>query len=138
MKLIIETFVTIIFLTMAVFLATQIIGSQITINGANDFHVNVVQEIEESNFSESVIEACKAEAEELGYTLSVAIDSTSMYQCASCNNIWEEDQEVCPLCGSEYTYINYTSHKGEVVLDYTVELAVLGVCQEGRLEANIR
>ncbi len=139
MKMIIETFVTIIFLSIAVVLTTQVIGSQISINQANDFHVNAVQVIEESNFDSGVIEKCKEEAEALGYTLTVNVYQEARTQCAECNHIWGSETEgQCEICGSTYTFTNYLSSGGIVTLDYGVELAMLGISKVGYLEANAR
>lgn len=139
MKMIIETFVTIIFLSIAVVLVSQVIGSQVTINQANDFHINAVQIIEESNFDNEVIEACISEAETLGYNLGVEVSYLNSQKCVACNHILEESEEgVCQVCGSENTYTYSVNKNGVVTLDYVVDMALLGISQEGYLEANAR
>lgn len=139
MKMIIETFVTIIFLSIAVILVAQVIESQITINQANDFHMNAVQVIEESNFNSEVIQACITEAELLGYTLNVSVNQESVSRCTSCNSTWDlQENTECPVCGNTSAYMDYISNDGIVTLDYIVELPMLGISQEGTLEANAR
>lgn len=139
MKIIIETFVTIIFLTIVVMLTTQIIGSQVSINNANSFHLNAVQAIEESNFDTAVITAYQAKAEEWGYELEVIVNHQVEKQCASCNYSWEDEEELqCPICGSSNLYMNYISRGGEVILNYKVEVAILGIAEDGKLEAYAR
>lgn len=139
MKMIIETFITILFLTVAVIVSTQLIGSQIIINNANDFLINAVQAIEESNFSGDVIMAYTEEAEKLGYTLEVIIEEEIALHCVSCNNMWTSNgEERCPECGSESIYSSNTGHEGEVTLEYNVDLAFLGISKVGKLEANAR
>lgn len=139
MKIIIETFVTIIFFTIVVVLTTQIIGSQITISNANSFHLNAVQAIEESDFNENIIATYISKGEELGYELEVNIANQVVKQCTSCNYSWEYDDTTrCPICGSSNLYTNYVSRGGEVILDYIVEVAVLGIVEEGQLEAYVR
>ena len=58
-----------------IFLATVImigiIGAAMTSHTAGEFHASVVNEIEESNFADSVIAKCKESAVNLGYTLEV-------------------------------------------------------------------
>ena len=56
---------------MAVFISIGILSVQVDMQNARDYHAAVVNEIENSNHSPSVIAACKQEAAENGYILEV-------------------------------------------------------------------
>lgn len=63
---------TVIFLVlMTVFISIGILSVMMDVQNARDYHSSVVNEIENSNHSPAVIAACKTEAAENGYTLSV-------------------------------------------------------------------
>lgn len=72
MKSAIEYFLSIIILTVAVFLLVSYNAASIDSSNARDFHASVVEEIEAANFSPLVIDACKEEAGKRGYTLEVS------------------------------------------------------------------
>lgn len=139
MRVIIETFITIIFLSLTVFVATQVIGAQIVINGANTFHTNAVQLIEESDFDSTVIAECISQAEAEGYILEVTVDKVSMFVCDSCNTMWEVGEVVqCENCKSSNVYEKQISSDGVVTLRYQVGISMLGIEQEGSLQSNAR
>lgn len=139
MKVIIETFVTIVFLSLTVVIAAQVISSQILINGASSFHTNAVQVIEESNFDSNVITVCVEEAQEKGYELTVSVDKSAMMVCSSCNSMWEIGEEVnCPNCQSSNVYVSQISSDGLVTLVYDVSISMLGIEKEGILQSNAR
>lgn len=58
-----------LFLSIAVLIG--IVGANMSSDTAGKFHSAVINEIEESNFAESVIQECKESAGNLGYTLEV-------------------------------------------------------------------
>ena len=59
MKQIFETYLTLFFLLMAVFTLEGIIAADIDTKNARDFKESIVDEIENSNFSPTVIAACR-------------------------------------------------------------------------------
>lgn len=139
MKIIIETFVTVIFVTLSVLLTTQLIESQLAISAAKNFHTNVVQVVEESNFNESVIEECMIRALDEGYTLEVVLDYTETMQCLSCNSLWESNEEInCVTCGSQSIYTVSNKKQGQIILTYGVNLVLLDIEREGMIVANAR
>lgn len=139
MKVIIETFVTIIFLGLTVIIATQVIGSQITINGASSFHTNAVQVIEESNFDDAVIEECIEMANVRGYELVVDIEKSTVLICSECNSTWGVDESSCCVnCNSTNVYPSQVNSDGVVTLTYDVEIAMLGIKETGSLQSNAR
>lgn len=71
MSTVIKSYIPIVLIILAVFIFAGIISVTIDVQNARDFHAAYVNEIENSNHAGSVIEACKAEAEENGYELVV-------------------------------------------------------------------
>lgn len=139
MKLIIETFITVIFISMTVIIVSQVIYSQIIINRASSFHTNVVQVIEESDFESDVIDQCIEKAVENGYQLEVLYEKESVMKCSTCNSTWEiEGAVVCPNCNSTNIYKKQLSSEGVVTLNYDVKIGVLGIEKEGFLQSNAR
>ncbi len=139
MKLIIETFITVIFISLTVIIVSQVIYSQIIINRASSFHTNVVQVIEESDFDSNVISQCIEKAEENGYRLEVLYDKDSVMKCSACNSTWEIGEgTVCPSCNSANIYAKQVSSDGLVTLNYDVEIGILGIEKEGVLQSNAR
>lgn len=72
------------------FLLELTLGVSVTVMGveeqaAQNFHADVIEEIEASNFSPSVIQACKMQAQNSGYELevnSIVTDSDNNIQMA--------------------------------------------------------
>lgn len=71
MKQILETYLTVFLVMVAVITLTGIIGADIDTKNARDFKESVVSEIENSNFSPSVIQACKDAADDTEYTITI-------------------------------------------------------------------
>ncbi len=139
MKLVIETFITIFFITAIVFVSTQMLGAQIQVNAAEEFQNNIVKKIEESNFDDGVIASCVLQAEQEGYGLEVDVNKVDMLWCNSCNTKWELDNRVvCPTCGGSKIGITRVYHDGCVVLTYQVSAALFGFEQTGRIVSYAR
>lgn len=137
--MIIETLVTIIFISLTVVIIAQIIAAQLAINGANTFHTNVVQAIEESDFESGVIETCILEAEQRGYDLDVSVDKYLRYSCGACNSTWElDDLAVCPNCQSTNIYEKQSNSDGIITLTYNIVIEMLGIEKVGSLQSNAR
>ena len=71
MKIAIEMFSLVIGLTLGCILFSSIISSNNQTADARDFYNVVVNRIEDSNCTSAVVNACKSEATERGYTLEV-------------------------------------------------------------------
>lgn len=71
MSTIIKVYTAIFLVLMTVFVSIGILSAQVDIQNAQDYHAAVVNEIENSNHSPSVIAACKQEAANNGYTLEI-------------------------------------------------------------------
>ncbi len=71
MSSVIKSYVSIILIVVATLVLVGIISVTVDVQNARDYHAAVVNEIENSNHAGTVIEACKTEATENGYTLSV-------------------------------------------------------------------
>lgn len=139
MKLIVETFITVIFISLTVIIVSQVIYSQIIINRASSFHTNAIQVIEESDFDIDVISQCIEEAVENGYQLEVSYDKECVMKCSACNSSWQIGEEtVCPNCNSTNIYAKQVSSEGLVTLNYDVKIGVLGIEKEGVLQSNAR
>ena len=67
----IKTYVGLFFYILVLVLGVSIAGIGAEETAAQNFHADVIEEIEASNFSPSVIEACMNQAQEAGYELSV-------------------------------------------------------------------
>lgn len=72
MSTVIKSYLSIILILIAVFTFAGIISVAIDVQNARDYHATVVNEIENSNHASSVIDACKSEASENGYTLTTS------------------------------------------------------------------
>ncbi|MFI3173045.1 MAG: hypothetical protein R3Y58_11865 [Eubacteriales bacterium] len=139
MKIVIETFVTVVFLTIMVLIASQLIGTEIQISTAKEFHANVVQLLEESDFNTTIIETCTTKAQELGYELDIVVQKESKLQCASCNTQWNLGEgTICPTCSSSNIITNYVCHEGAVDMRYVVSLPLLGIEKTGSFESYAR
>ena len=105
MKQIFETYLTLFFLLMAVFTLEGIIAADIDTKNARDFKESIVDEIENSNFSPTVIAACR-NAGNIKYTVTVY----------------------------EYKDIVYNTVMAEVTVSYNYSLAFLNVNKQHELK----
>lgn len=71
MKQIITTMISIILMFAGVLTVTGIASTNVEYDKAKDFHADVINEIEASNFAPSVINACKTDAQKEGYELTI-------------------------------------------------------------------
>ena len=71
MRLTIEMFTMVIAITISTILLASIISSSNQIYTAHDFYDVVANRIEDSNYSEEIIENCKQEAQSKGYDLTI-------------------------------------------------------------------
>ncbi len=68
---VIKAYVGIFFLLLVGLVGAGVIAAGAQVSAARSYHADVVGEIECSNFSPSVIEACKQQAARAGYALEV-------------------------------------------------------------------
>ena len=73
MKIVIEIYVSIFILCMAALLCIGFIEADVQVSQARDAHSMYVQQIRDSNYSDTVIEGCKKHAMENGYSLEVTL-----------------------------------------------------------------
>lgn len=73
MSQIVKMFMGIFFLLMLSFLGIGIISAQLEVIQAQDYKADVIAELENSNYSPSVINACITQAEECGYNIAVKL-----------------------------------------------------------------
>lgn len=71
MGTVIKGFIGIFFILVNVVTGVSIIGQGVEEHAAQNFHADVISEIENSNFAPSVIQSCIAQAEKEGYELTV-------------------------------------------------------------------
>lgn len=140
MKIVIETFVTIFFITLTVFIATQVISSQIQVNNAKEFHYNAMKGIEDSGLDDTAISSFKAQALNLGYTLNVDISGVEVIRCNDCNSTFSvsSNSTICGNCGSSDVYLESGNKRGLVSLLYDVEVPLLNILESGRVEGYVR
>ncbi|MEE1038655.1 MAG: hypothetical protein U0K95_05750 [Eubacterium sp.] len=71
MKSIIPTVIAIVGITVLALISSCIITFQMQVTGAKNFHSNCISRIQASYGNDRVIEECKQDAEENGYTLTI-------------------------------------------------------------------
>lgn len=103
MKHIIGAFSTLIVLVLNLLLCAAVLSMSAETAAAKEYKAAVVAEIENSNFNPNVIEACKTQAAERGYTLEV---NTGVYDAG---------RDV---------------YMAEVLLKYRYEIPILGISTE--------
>ena len=115
MKMTIETFISILIIAVGVLVFAQLVNEHAQINEARNYHTEIVERLESSHFSKSVIQDIKNEIAELnkegGKNYSIYITESS------------------PTGDSVSVYDDYKIVK--VKLNYTVSIPVFGVIDEG-------
>ena len=71
MKQIPVIYISLFLIMLGLVVTTGIISANMTALRAAEFHMDAIAEIENSNFADSVIDACKNQAKQSGYELSV-------------------------------------------------------------------
>ncbi len=113
MSSVIKSYLAIVLILLIVFTSAGIISVTLDVQNARDYHAAVVNEIENCNHAASVIEACKTEASENGYTLTV----TNYYS----------DNDNSP-----------NSQISKVVLKYSYTIDFLGIATEKEIVGYAR
>lgn len=139
MKQVIETFVAVFIVTLAIFVFAQFIGASTQIDAARKFHSSCIGQIESSDFDTEVIEACSASAEENGYVLSVENEREEKWICTGCNTIQTGGEVMtCVNCGLTENVTYAKDRFCKVSMKYTVYLGLLGIEKEGNLSGYAR
>lgn len=73
MSVIVKSFLGIFFFALIVFLGIGIVSYQTDISRAQDYKQNMVEELQNSDFSPSVVNACIAEGAKQGYEVRVDV-----------------------------------------------------------------
>ena len=102
MKHIITAYGALIVFVLNIFMCITVSNATASMAEAKEYKAHVVAEIENSNFNPNVINACVAQAQTAGYTLSVT------------NCIYDE---------------NHNIQTTEVILTYTYKLPLFGISQ---------
>lgn len=137
MKQIIESFVTVFLVILSVLIFVQFIGASMQIRGARQFHTACIGEIESSDFDTRVIEDCKEQARENGYTLEVVNQREEQLICAECNTVAEEGDAICAGCGGN-ALVYLTGRLCEVKMNYEIEMALIHLKKGGVLYGYAR
>ena len=138
MRTVIETFTTVLLISVTVFICACFIGVQLQTNQAKDLHTECVNKIEASDFEPATITACKNEAMDKGYTLEVDNTWTQKKTCTLCNMTVPSTQTKCPACGSE-ELANFSRDRIYTVkLKYKIDVPVIGLEREGVINGYAR
>ena len=73
MKIAVELFASLFVLVITVAICIGIISSDLTVMDARDYYQSCVNQMQESNFADSVIDACIEDAAKEGYSVYVEI-----------------------------------------------------------------
>lgn len=138
MKQMIESFVTVFLVLIAVLVLTQFIGASMQIRGARQFHTSCIGEIESSDFDTHVIEDCRQKASEQGYELTVGQQVEQTLLCRECNGKMQKDTMTCTVCKKNGTGVYATDRQCDVTLKYQVRMMFANVQEEGVLHGYAR
>lgn len=111
METVIKTFVGLFFTMLLLILGIGMIAASVNARNAASFAADCTAQIENSDFSESVIESCGEEAEDRGYKLTVEVMS----------------QETKP-----------ENKFGSLQLEYPFRIPLIGVGQQNVVVHSIR
>ena len=136
MKSAVQILITTILTVVGALLLAQIIGSQIQLSNAKDFHKSAYKAIEDSNFDNNVISDSIAQASSKGYTLVVSVDETRKLQCRDCGTVVDENATECPNCHSDRLHNLQVKKTGTISLDYTIQIPIININKSGRLVEN--
>lgn len=76
MSVIIKSFMGVFFFLLVIFSGVGIVGYQMQVNSAAGFKQDVIEELQNSNFAPSVVNACILEGERSQYEVSIDISSS--------------------------------------------------------------
>lgn len=76
MKIAIELFASLFILIVTVAVCIGIVSSNLTVMDARDYYQSCVNQLQESNFADSVADACIEDAKNEGYAIYISIQET--------------------------------------------------------------
>lgn len=96
MKVAIEVYVSLLLLALTMAICVGLIGSDLSVMRARDDYYSYVNELQESNFADTVVEACKEDATADGYGLDIQViqDETGK---RSANVVLTYEYRIVPL-----------------------------------------
>ena len=156
MKQIVETFVTIMLITVIVIVASQIIMVQVQISKAKELHATSIAQIEASNFNKETIAEIKedltnnadsnfdlfnedGEGNDGKEVLMVTEVTTPQKKCDNCMSVFSDvASSRCPSCGTGNLYTYKSDRYAIIELNYTVQIPLLKIQQDGVLTGYAR
>lgn len=75
MSVIIKSFMGVFFFSLVVFLGVGIVNYQIDVNRASGYKQDVIEELQNSNFAPSVMNACIQNGADLNYEVNIDVSS---------------------------------------------------------------
>ena len=86
---IVKTYLGIFLMMLLTMLGIGMITAEVQIAKARNYKTDVVIELENSNYNQTVVEACRKQAENLGYTLDITLydDFGGIYQADEMNQV---------------------------------------------------
>lgn len=120
MSQIVKAFSGIFFLLLLLFLGIGIVSAQMDVEKAKDYKSDIVMEIENSNYSVSVLNACIEQAKANGYDIAITV-----YQENGVANTYAE-ANVTNTKGAYLAEILLTYHYGIGILNTSTEHSIRG------------
>lgn len=120
MSQIVKAFSGIFFLLLLLFLGIGIVSAQMDVEKAKDYKSDIVMEIENSNYSVSVLNACIEQAKANGYDIAITV-----YQENGVANTYAE-ANVMNTEGAYLAEILLTYHYGIGILNTSTEHSIRG------------
>lgn len=124
MPAIIKSFMGIFFFSMVVFLGIGILNYQSDVSRAKNYQRDVLRELQSSDFSPSVMNACIQEGEDMGYQVSIDVSSEDGARAT-----YTKSSPAADTAGVQTAY---------VTVDYKSRLPFLGVETAGSLRGFAR
>lgn len=100
MKIVIETMVTVFFMTIMIFLSVQLIATSCQMSDAKSYYNQMIRRVEDSQFDRDIIESYKLEARNMGYMIEIELQEVEMLPKAIVNFLYSIE---IPLLGIDHT-----------------------------------
>lgn len=81
MKTMIEAFTSIFFISVVSILLVSMIACYMSVNNARNYHANIIDRLENSDYQKEYIEQLHSEADEIGYNIVIEDVSVSKNRC---------------------------------------------------------
>ena len=132
MKNIINTFTTLLFYLLCVLGGAALLTASAQTAAAKEYKADVITEIENSDFNQTVITSCISQAQSAGYTLAVTPSADADGETVSADVVLSYSYKI-PIFGIEKTHMTRGKMKqiletlGEMVLESIPGLTVLAL-----------